>query len=199
MTKKKFLDEIKSRLKGLPQSDIDKSLDYYSEMIEDRIEDGMSEEEAVADLGTVDEIVAQILNDIPLPKIVKEKVSPKRALAAWEIVLLVLGFPLWFSVLMVVLSVFLAVYIVLWSVVITLYATDFVIAFGGVACAGAGILFMTMAKPVPGIFMLGMGLIFVGISVLLFFLFNFVTVGIVKLSRLIVLGVKSIFVRKEKA
>lgn len=199
MTKKKFLDEIKSRLKGLPQNDIDKSLDYYSEMIEDRIEDGMSEEEAVADLGTVDEIVAQILNDIPLPKIVKEKVSPKRSLAAWEIVLLVLGFPLWFSVLMVVLSVFLAVYIVLWSLVITLYATDFVIALGGVACAGAGVFFMTMAKPVPGIFMLGTGLILVGISILLFFLFNFVTAGIVKLSGLIVFGVKSIFVRKEKA
>ena len=97
MNKKQFLAAIRNRIKGLPESDIDKSLDYYSEMIDDRVEDGMSEEEAVAALGTVDEIVAQILNDIPLPKLVKEKVRPKRSRSALEVILLVLGLPLWFS------------------------------------------------------------------------------------------------------
>lgn len=94
MNKKQFLEAIRNRIKGLPENDIDKSLDYYSEMIDDRVEDGMTEEEAVAALGTVDEIVAQILNDIPLQKLVKEKVRPKRSLSAFEILLLVLGFPI---------------------------------------------------------------------------------------------------------
>ena len=33
MTKQEFIDEIKSRLDGIPEEEIQKSLDYYSEMI----------------------------------------------------------------------------------------------------------------------------------------------------------------------
>ena len=95
MNKYEFLGRLRERLVGLPPKDIEKSLDYYAEIIADRVEDGMSEEEAVAALGTLDEIVAQILEDTPLPKLVKEKVRPKRALRTWEILLIVLGFPLW--------------------------------------------------------------------------------------------------------
>ena len=35
MNKQQFLTEISSRLKGIPEHDIKKSLDYYSEMIAD--------------------------------------------------------------------------------------------------------------------------------------------------------------------
>ena len=44
-------------------------LDYYAEMIEDRMEEGMSEESAVEDLGDVGVIASQILSTQP----VKEK------------------------------------------------------------------------------------------------------------------------------
>ena len=57
MTKQEFIDEIKSRLNGLPEEEIQKSLDYYSEMIDDRIDDGMEEEEAVGEIGSVDDAV----------------------------------------------------------------------------------------------------------------------------------------------
>lgn len=198
MNKQQFLEAIRNRIKGLPQSDIDKSLDYYSEMIDDRVEDGMTEEEAVAALGTVDEIVTQILKDIPLPKIVKEKVSPKRSLSALEILLLVLGFPLWFPLLIAFASIILSVYIVLWSVVISLYATVFAVLVSGLACIAAGILFFITAKPVPAIAIMGMGFLCLGLGILLLFLFNLITVGVVKLSKLIILGIKSLFVGKEK-
>ena len=49
MSKTEFLTELKKALEGLPEEDIEKSLEYYSEMIDDRIEDGLSEEEAVAE------------------------------------------------------------------------------------------------------------------------------------------------------
>ena len=64
-------------------------------MIDDRMEDGISEEEAVEGIGTVDQIYEQIMSDMPLVKLVKEKVKPKRKLKAWEIVLLTLGSPVW--------------------------------------------------------------------------------------------------------
>ncbi len=60
-------------------------------MIDDRMEEGLSEDEAVSAVGFVDEIVAQIVADIPLTKLVKEKTKLKKRLRAWEIVLLVLG------------------------------------------------------------------------------------------------------------
>ena len=48
MNRKEFLNEVERRLHGLPAEDISKALDYFGEMIDDRTEDGMSEEEAVA-------------------------------------------------------------------------------------------------------------------------------------------------------
>ena len=46
MNKKEFLSELQSKLCGLPQKDVDEHLSFYSEAIDDRIEDGLSEEEA---------------------------------------------------------------------------------------------------------------------------------------------------------
>ena len=78
MTKLQFLLSLHNKLSGLPQNEIEERLNFYSEMIEDRIEDGLSEEEAVSEIGTVDEIAEQIVSDIPLTKIAKEKIKPKR-------------------------------------------------------------------------------------------------------------------------
>lgn len=66
---------------------------FYAEMLDDRIEEGLSEEEAVAAAGAVEEIVRQTVDETPLAKIAKERVRPKRHLKAWEIVLLALGSP----------------------------------------------------------------------------------------------------------
>ena len=76
MNKDSFLIKLASALAGLPEEDIEKSLEFYSEMIDDRIEDGLSEAEAVAAVGTIEEIRAQIVKDTPLAKIVKERVKP---------------------------------------------------------------------------------------------------------------------------
>ena len=49
MTKKEFLSSLRSKLQGLPPSDIDERISFYSEMIDDRMDEGKSEEEAVSD------------------------------------------------------------------------------------------------------------------------------------------------------
>ena len=99
MTKNEFMNALRSReeLFGLPEEDIARSLSFYEELINDRMEEGMSEEEAVADVGNPKEIAAQILSEIPLSKLVKKKMKPSRRLRAWEIVLLALGSPLWLT------------------------------------------------------------------------------------------------------
>ena len=61
MNKQDFLKELSRALSGLPREDLEERLAFYSEMIDDRMEDGLSEEEAVADIGSIDEAASQII------------------------------------------------------------------------------------------------------------------------------------------
>ena len=76
MSKQEFLVQLRKGLSGLPQDDIEERLTFYSEMIDDRMEEGLSEEDAVYEIGDIDELISQIVADIPLTKLVKEKISP---------------------------------------------------------------------------------------------------------------------------
>lgn len=196
MNKNEFLTALRERLQGLPEEDINKSIDFYCEMIDDRVEDGMSEAEAVDALGNIEEIISQILSEVSLPKLVKEKVKPKRALKAWEIVLLVLGAPLWIPLLATVILTVLAVYLSVWSVIISLYAVDLSIAVSGLACIGVAVALLFDGQFVPAGAVFGTGLVCMGLAILLFFAFNLVTKGILWVSKKVLLGIKGLFIGK---
>ena len=72
MNKEAFLMELRGALAGLPAEDIEERVAFYSEMIDDRMEEGVSEEEAVARTGQITEIVSQTIADTPFHKLVKE-------------------------------------------------------------------------------------------------------------------------------
>ena len=74
MSKKEFLERLQEKLGGLPQSEIEERLMFYSELIDDQIEDGLSEEDALNQIGSVDDIATQIISETSLQKIVKEKI-----------------------------------------------------------------------------------------------------------------------------
>ena len=42
MTKQEYLSAIRGKIRKMPADDINKFMDYYSEMIDDRMEDGLS-------------------------------------------------------------------------------------------------------------------------------------------------------------
>lgn len=199
MNKDAFLSALRGRLSGLPEEDIKMSLDYYNEIIDDRMEEGLGEEEAVLAVGDLEEIVSQILMDTSLPKLVKAKIKPKHTLKTWEIVLLVLGSPVWLPLLFAAACILLAVYIVLWSVILVLYSIDFSFA----ACALAGIVGFLVSLPVgniaQGTLFLGAGLFCSGITILLFIGFNRITQEVLILSKKFLLAIKTRFIRKEKA
>lgn len=199
MNKNEFLVCLREKLSGLPEEDAEKYAEYYCEMIDDRIEDGMSEEEAVADVGSVDEIVTEILRSTPLVKLVKEKVKPKRKLRAWEIVLLAVGSPLWLALGLAALCVLLAVYIVLWALVIALICVDaalFAAAVALFACCAV----LTVSSQIPEkIMCMGAGLIVGGIALLLSLGVKGAVKGTARLSKKIIIGIKSCFVRKGDA
>ena len=198
MNKNEFLAELRERLSGLPKEDIEKSVEYYSEMIDERIEDGLSEEDAVSAVGSVDEAVSQMTEDVPLAKLVKERLKPKRELRAWELVLIVLGFPLWFPLILSAVIVVIAIYIVIWSVVVSVYAVAVSSAACAIALPLAGILLFTTGGVPQGLFSLGAGLIFAGLAIMMFLASNQVAKGILWLSGKFISWIKHCFTRKEE-
>ncbi len=116
MNKQKFLRALKKSLSILSRKDAQERLSFYSEMIDDRIEEGLSEEEAVAAVGSIREIADQIISEA-LENKTRDKAGYSRKLKAWEIVLLIVGSPVWFPLLI-------AAFAVIWSLIITLWAIE---------------------------------------------------------------------------
>ncbi|MBQ1892748.1 MAG: DUF1700 domain-containing protein [Clostridia bacterium] len=198
MNKQEFISELEKALAGLPKDDVLERLSFYGELIDDRVEDGLSEEEAVAEAGPVDELAKQILADIPLQKLVRERIKPQRRMGAWEIVLLVLGFPLWFPLLVVALVLVLCAYVVIWALIVCLWAVFVSFIAGAVCGVAGGVIDFFRGYRREGVMIIGAGLLFAGLSVFMFFACRAATKGAAKLTKKIALGIKSLFVRKEK-
>ena len=198
MNKQAFLAQLRKGLSGLPREDIEERLTFYSEMIDDRTEEGLSEEEAVSGIGPVDTIISQSIADTPLAKIAKERISPKRRLKAWEIVLLALGSPVWLSLLIAAFAVILSLYISLWAVIISLWAVFASLigcALGGIV-GGIGFAF---DNRLAGVAMIAAGIVCAGSSIFLFYGCKAATKGTLLLTKTIALGIKNGFVKKEGA
>lgn len=195
MSKTAFTDELYHLLKTLPKAERQQYIDYYEEMIDDRMEDGLSEEDAVTALGNAADIAAQILGEV--------QTKPARKIRVWEIVLIVLGSPIWLSLLlgvaMVLLGVLLAVlmaYAALWAVILTLYAADLALLAGVLAGIAGGVYYLIHAVTAPGILFLGGALVCIGCTILLFFACNKLALWLWKLGKWAVLKTIGFFRRK---
>jgi uncharacterized membrane protein len=197
MTKMQFLMTLHDRLSGLPKNEIEERLNFYSEMIEDRMEEGLREEDAVAAVGSIEDIATHILAEVPLMKIAKEKIKPKRQLKTWEIVLLAVGSPVWASLLIGAAAAVLSVYAGLWSVVISLWACFGALigcCIGGIVC---GTAYICAGSAGMGIALTGLALVAGSLGIYLFFGCKYATKAAVALAKLFALGIKKKLVRKE--
>lgn len=192
MTKQDFIKKLKSRLKGISDKDLNGRISFYSEMIDDLTENGKTEEEAVSELGSIDEIVKQVISETPLLSVVKEKIRPKKAMSTAGIILIVLGFPVWFPLLITVLALAFTFYVLLWVGVIVVYSVE--ISFIGVAFAGVVGFFAYLFGGELNLISIGAGLIGLGLSVPFYYVCVYVTKGTLKLSKAIALKLKTWFV-----
>ena len=199
MDKQEFLKQLRDRLLGLPQDELEERLGFYEEMIDDRMEEGVSEEEAVAAVGTVDEIFAQIVEEVPLSKLVKETIRPKRRMKAWETVLLILGSPLWLALLIALAAIVFSLYVSLWAVVVSLWAA--VVSFGATALGSVlgGVGFVCGGFVLQGLALLGAAFLLAGVSVFGFYGCKSATKGAALLTQKILFGIKRLFIGKEEA
>ena len=134
MKKTEFLAHLRNRLGQLPPQDVEKTLEYYSEMIDDYIESGYSQDAAVAKMGNVNDVTAQILVGARTPVYEAQVVQKQKKRSGLVIALLILGFPLWFPLLITAFAVLLTLAIVLATLTIVL-PWSLVASFGASALA----------------------------------------------------------------
>ena len=197
MTKREFVEALKAKLSALPKDELEERISFYCEMIDDRTEEGFSEEDAVSMIGSADEIAEQIISDIPLSKIVMEKVSSKRRFKVWETALLALGSPVWLSLAVAAIAVILSLYVSLWSVIVSLWAV-FALLVGsaiGIIIAGTVLAFTDFA--LIGLSMIGASLVLAGLAILSFFGCKAAAKGIIALTKKMAFGTKMLFLKGE--
>jgi len=110
MNKRQFLDALNKELSVLSRSERKVFISYYDELIEDEIESGIPEATAVSYVGDVKQIANDILKNHQETKIKLPSTGSK----VFNIVLLVLGFPLWGSLLLFLVMLVLTGYVLIW-------------------------------------------------------------------------------------
>ena len=195
MSKQEYLEKLRRALAQMPPEELEKQLAYYDELISDMCEDGMSEPEATARLGDPETVAAELLAALPLGTLVKTRIKSAGGLSALNIVLLVLGFPLWFSLLAAVGAVLLSVLVTLWSLALSFGAVVLALGLSALAIPAALVFGFIEGSP---LMLIGMALAAAGLCVLGVLLIPPVFRGMAALCRAIGRGVKSIFIKKEK-
>lgn len=194
MNRDEFLTNLRENLNGLPKDDIDERISFYDEMISDLIDDGKTEEEAINEVGPINKIVDEIASTTSLKIIVKEKISNRRKISALEIVLLVLGFPLWLPLLITIFMLLLVAYILIWvGVIITCSVEAGLIAFG---IGGIVKFFAYIFNGSFNLEALAIGLLGLGGSLLMFFACKETIKVTIRFSKFIFTKIKSMFIRK---
>ena len=188
MDKHTFLAQLRNALSALPQQEAEERISFYNEMIDDFMEEGLSEEEAVSRIGSAESISAQILGEASSAKETKQK----RKFKAWEIVLLIVGSPLWFSLGIAAVSIAFSLYVSVWAVIVSLWAVFGALAASGFGCVIGGAILALNGQSWQGVSLIGAGLVCAGLSVFFFYGCKAITKGTVWLT-------KRCFTKKEGA
>ena len=197
MNKLDFLAKLEEKLQPLTDEERSKHLEYYFEIIDDRMDCGVSEDEAVRACGDIDQIAEQIIIDTPLTKLVKQKNKTRRRMQTWEILLIILGFPIWFSLAVAFFCVLLAISIVLWCVVLCVFVVGIALGASALATCIAAVVLLVQGKFMPALFLLGCAMICAGLTILFFLLGKLCGKGVAQLHKLTFRGIKRCFIRKE--
>ena len=175
MSKDQFLWQLRMAMQKAELGNIDNVLDYYNEMLEDRMEDGMTEEEAVASMESIESIIATLKADKPLSEVVKGRIkesknkADKKGHTGLWIALAIIGSPIWLALLLAGVVILFALFVTVWSLIIAFFATTIALGAAAVACLiGAPVLLITgLAPGVAALALFGAALFLAGLSIFL--------------------------------
>lgn len=178
MNKTDFLEKLEKSLDNLNKKEKEKTISYYDEMIEDLKEDGLSEKDAIQKIGNPETIANTILAEVK-PKTPKEITGKLKVLI---IILLILGLPLWGSIVLAIIALLISLllliicgYIIIWCIPFTLAILSMASLILSVTSMIGALILMSQNVEL-GIFQLGLGVSLMGAFILL----TFITIKISK-------------------
>lgn len=195
MNKQEYLDALRCALAQMPGEEKEKQIAYYDELICDMCEDGMSEEEAAARLGDPNAVAQELLAALPLSTLVKTRISSGGSLSPLVIALLVLGFPLWFPLLVSCGAVVLSLLITIWALFVSYAAVAAALLISAIALAIALPLGFVEGSPLMAA---GLLLAAAGAGILLALSLPPLARLLGRATKALGRGVKSIFIKKER-
>ena len=196
MNKEEFLNRLREALKGLPAAETEKSALYYAEILDDRMEDGMSEVEAVASLGAPEEVAENLKLELPLGTLVRSKMSGS-GMGAGTVVLLVRGSPVWLPLLLAGLAVALSLAVSLWSIVLSLWTVVLALMLMlPLSVVGAAMKWASF--PAEAVFLLGAACVSGGLAIPAFFFMRKATEWCGKMTMAGVKGIKRLLIGRKK-
>lgn len=160
-----FLQLLERALAQLPERSARANLEYYSELLDDMLEEGMTEAEATAKLGSPSQIAQSILQEVPLGKLVSTRMKPKSGWTPLAIVLAVVGSPVWVPLLLLAAALVLSLFVSIWALGVAAVAVVVGLAVAVVAAPILAIRAAVLTLPL-GLLLLGGGLVLLGLCVL---------------------------------
>ena len=215
MTKKEFASQLREKLSRLPKQDVEDRVNFYGEMIDDLMEEGRGEQDAV------DEIASRIESELAFEFCTMPDVSAngartngealredkkRRPLKGWEIALIAVTSPIWASLLFAAAIAALALAISAVAAVFSLFAVLFSLVisawafFIALACCALVLLVLVpvlavVGKGLAGLALLGAAMVSAGLAILFFFGAGALSKGVFHLFRLIFRGIGKVFAR----
>ena len=126
MNKTQFCALLENKLKPyLSPKEMYKTLNFFEEMIDDRIDEGLSEEEAVSQLGDINIIVDQILDEHNIEKKQTKLVwrfVPRKIPTELGFIITILLLPVWITIFALGASLFIVILSIIFSIVLTIIA-----------------------------------------------------------------------------
>lgn len=191
MTKKIFLKLLRKRLHGISRREVNDRISFYSEMIDDRVEEGLSEAEAIDSIGSVDEVARAVLEDSRT-----EKRIEMDGASSIPTVLLICGFPIWLPLLASLYAVLFSLLATYLSVVVSLWASFASFSVGAPAGIIYGIYSIFAGNAAYGGVMIASGLICIGLAVLTFYASLYLTRLIGTVTKALFAWTKILFKRR---
>lgn len=176
MTRNEFISSLSARLHSIPEAEKNKALDWYSELICDRMEE-MPEADAVSGIGSVDEIADEILSQYRQNTTVvhssdstepQSRRSPNKGVnTALVIFAAVVLSPIWLPLLITGLSLALVAVVLVWCAVVTVGVMLVSAAAVGVVGLVYGFWALFVINPAYGLLVLGAALTAAGLTLAL--------------------------------
>ena len=197
MTKADFLQLLERALSQLSEEERRANLEYYSELLDDMLEEGMTEAEATAKLGSPAAIAESILQEMPLSKLVSTRVKPKSGWTPLAIILAVVGSPVWVPLLLAGVAVVAALFVSIWALAAVAVGGVLALALAVIAAPVLAVRAAVLTLPL-GLLLLGGGLVLLGLCVLGGLMAVELCKLLAQLTVLLARKIKGLFIRKEE-